>query len=249
MSGGPALSVAAVSRSFGGLTAVSNVNLSLEAGERHAIIGPNGAGKTTLFNLIAGELSPTAGRIAIFGQDVTRLPPERRAALGLARTFQVNTLFPNLTATENVLLAVQGTTSTKLRLHRPIGSYRHLYERAAQLLDSVGLAGKGSITVKTLSHGEQRQLEIALALAGSPRLLLLDEPTAGLSPAESQRLVRLLKRLESSLTLLVIEHDMDVVFEVAERITVLHDGKMIAGGDREQVKASPLVAEIYFGSG
>ena len=238
MSGGPALSVAAVSRSFGGLTAVSNVNLSLEAGERHAIIGPNGAGKTTLFNLIAGELSPTAGRIAIFGQDVTRFPPERRAALGLARTFQVNTLFPNLTATETVLLAAQGTTPIKLRLHRPIGSYRHLYERAAQLLDSVGL-----------SHGEQRQLEIALALAGSPRLLLLDEPTAGLSPAESQRLVRLLKRLESSLTLLVIEHDMDVVFEVAERITVLHDGKMIAGGDREQVKASPLVAEIYFGSG
>ena len=243
-----ALTVAAVSRSFGGLTALSNVDLSLEPGERHAIIGPNGAGKTTLFNLIAGELAPTAGRISVFGQDVTRLPPERRAALGLARTFQVNTLFPNLTATENVLLAVQGTTPIKLRLHRPIESYRHLYERASALLDSVGLSGKGPIIVKTLSHGEQRQLEIALALAGNPRILLLDEPTAGLSPSESQRLVRLLKRLERALTLLVIEHDMDVVFEVAERITVLHDGKVIADGTRDHVKASPLVAEIYFGS-
>ena len=243
-----ALVVAGVSRSFGGLTAVHAVDLSLEPGERHAIIGPNGAGKTTLFNLIAGELAPSAGRIVVFGQDVTRLPPERRAALGLARTFQINTLFPNLTVTENVLLAVQGTTPTKLRLHRPIESYRHLYERAAHLLDSVGLAGKGSEMVRTLSHGEQRQLEIALAIGGTPRILLLDEPTAGLSPSESQRLVRLLKRLETSLTLLVIEHDMDVVFEIAERITVLHDGKVIADGDRDQVKASPLVAEIYFGS-
>jgi branched-chain amino acid transport system ATP-binding protein len=249
MSGGPALAVAKVSRSFGGLTAVDQVDLSLAPGERHAIIGPNGAGKTTLFNLIAGELPPSAGRIAVFGQDVTRLPPERRAALGLARTFQINTLFPNLTVTENLLLAAQGTTPTKLRLHRPIESYRHLYQRASQLLDSVGLSGKGPMVTKNLSHGEQRQLEIALALAGNPRILLLDEPTAGLSPSESQRLVRLLKGLESTLTLLVIEHDMDVVFEVAERITVLHDGKVIADGDRDQVKASPLVAEIYFGSG
>ena len=143
---------------------------------------------------------------------------------------------------------MQGTTRTKLRLHRPIESYRHLYEKASALLDSVGLPGKGSTIVKTLSHGEQRQLEVALALAGAPRILLLDEPTAGLSLAESQRLVALLKRLESTLTLLVIEHDMDVVFEVAERITVLHDGKVIADGDRDHVKASPLVAEIYFGS-
>jgi branched-chain amino acid transport system ATP-binding protein len=179
---------------------------------------------------------------------VTRLPPERRAALGLARTFQVNTLFPNLTVTENVLLAVQGTTRTKMHLHRPIASYRHLYDRAAQLLESVGLSGKGPVVVRTLSHGEQRQLEIALALAGPPRILLLDEPTAGLSPAESQRLVALLKRLESSLTLLVIEHDMDVVFEIAERITVLHDGNVIADGSRDEVKANPLVNEIYFGT-
>ena len=249
MSGGAALAVTRLSKSFGGLRAVQQIDLSLAPGERHAIIGPNGAGKTTLFNLIAGELAPTAGRIALFGQDVTRLPPQRRAALGLARTFQVNTLFPSLTVTENLLLAVQGTLPTKLRLHRPISSYRDLYDRARAVLESVGLVGAGEVIVRTLSHGEQRQLEVALALASRPRLLLLDEPTAGLSLAESQRLTGLLKGLDRSMSLLVIEHDMDVVFDVAERITVLHDGKVIADGDRDEVKANPLVAEIYLGTG
>jgi branched-chain amino acid transport system ATP-binding protein len=248
MSDCAALAIAGVSKSFGGLTAVDQVDLCLQPGERHAIIGPNGAGKTTLFNLIAGELPPSAGRIAVFGQDVTRLPPERRASLGLTRTFQVNTLFPNLTVTENLLLAVQGTMRTKLSMHRPIASYRHLYDRAAELLESVGLPGRGPSLARTLSHGEQRQLEIALALAGGPRILLLDEPTAGLSPAESQRLVGLLKRLDRTLTLLVIEHDMDVVFDVTDRITVLHDGKVIASGTGDEVKTNPLVNEIYFGS-
>ena len=245
----PALTVTGLSRSFGGLRAVAGIDLSLAPGERHAIIGPNGAGKTTLFNLIAGELAPTAGRIVLFGQDVTRLPPHRRAALGLARTFQVNTLFPNLTVTENLLLALQGTLPTKLRLHRPISSYRGLYDRARALLESVGLPGTGEAIVRTLSHGEQRQLEVALALASRPRLLLLDEPTAGLSLAESQRLSGLLKQLDRSMSLLVIEHDMDVVFDVTERITVLHDGKVIAEGRRDEVKANPLVAEIYLGTG
>jgi len=249
MSAVAALAVTRLCKSFGGLRAVQQIDLSLAPGERHAIIGPNGAGKTTLFNLIAGELAPTAGRIALFGQDVTRLPPQRRAALGLARTFQVNTLFPSLTVTENLLLAVQGTLPTKLRLHRPISSYRDLYDRARAVLESVGLVGAGEAIVRTLSHGEQRQLEVALALAGRPRLLLLDEPTAGLSLAESQRLTGLLKGLDRSMSLLVIEHDMDVVFDVAERITVLHDGKVIADGDRDEVKANPLVAEIYLGTG
>ena len=249
MSGVAALAVTRLSKSFGGLRAVQQIDLSLAPGERRAIIGPNGAGKTTLFNLIAGELAPTAGRIALFGQDVTRLPPQRRAALGLARTFQVNTLFPSLTVTENLLLAVQGTLPTKLRLHRPISSYRDLYDRARAVLESVGLVGAGEVIVRTLSHGEQRQLEVALALASRPRLLLLDEPTAGLSLAESQRLTGLLKGLDRSMSLLVIEHDMDVVFDVAERITVLHDGKVIADGDRDEVKANPLVAEIYLGTG
>jgi len=249
MSGVAALAVTRLSKSFGGLRAVQQIDLSLAPGERHAIIGPNGAGKTTLFNLIAGELAPTAGRIALFGQDVTRLPPQRRAALGLARTFQVNTLFPSLTVTENLLLAVQGTLPTKLRLHRPISSYRDLYDRARAVLESVGLVGAGEVIVRTLSHGEQRQLEVALALASRPRLLLLDEPTAGLSLAESQRLTGLLKGLDRRMSLLVIEHDMDVVFDVAERITVLHDGKVIADGDRDEVRANPLVAEIYLGTG
>ena len=249
MSGVAALAVTRLSKSFGGLRAVQQIDLSLAPGERHALIGPNGAGKTTLFNLIAGELAPTAGRIALFGQDVTRLPPQRRAALGLARTFQVNTLFPSLTVTENLLLAVQGTLPTKLRLHRPISSYRDLYDRARAVLESVGLVGAGEVIVRTLSHGEQRQLEVALALASRPRLLLLDEPTAGLSLAESQRLTGLLKGLDRSMSLLVIEHDMDVVFDVAERITVLHDGKVIADGDRDEVKMNPLVAEIYLGTG
>jgi len=249
MSAVAALAVTRLCKSFGGLRAVQQIDLSLAPGERHAIIGPNGAGKTTLFNLIAGELAPTAGRIALFGQDVTRLPPQRRAALGLARTFQVNTLFPSLTVTENLLLAVQGTLPTKLRLHRPISSYRDLYDRARAVLESVGLVGAGEAIVRTLSHGEQRQLEVALALASRPRLLLLDEPTAGLSLAESQRLTGLLKGLDRSMSLLVIEHDMDVVFDVAERITVLHDGKVIADGDRDEVRANPLVAEIYLGTG
>jgi len=249
MSAVAALAVTRLCKSFGGLRAVQQIDLSLAPGERHAIIGPNGAGKTTLFNLIAGELAPTAGRIALFGQDVTRLPPQRRAALGLARTFQVNTLFPSLTVTENLLLAVQGTLPTKLRLHRPISSYRDLYDRARAVLESVGLVGAGEVIVRTLSHGEQRQLEVALALASRPRLLLLDEPTAGLSLAESQRLTGLLKGLDRSMSLLVIEHDMDVVFDVAERITVLHDGKVIADGDRDEVRANPLVAEIYLGTG
>jgi len=248
VSGPLALAITGLSRWFGGLRALEKVDLSLAPGERRGIIGPNGAGKTTLFNLIAGEVAPTAGRISLFGNDVTRLPPQRRAALGLARTFQVNTLFPNLTVSENLLLAVQGTTKAKLSLHRPISSYRHLHEQAQALLESVGLPGAGETIARTLSHGEQRQLEVALALASRPRILLLDEPTAGLSLAESQRLTGLLKRLERSMSLLVIEHDMDVVFDVTERITVLHEGQVIAEGGPDEVKTNRLVKDIYLGT-
>jgi branched-chain amino acid transport system ATP-binding protein len=244
-----ALSVSGVSRSFGGLSAVRDVSLVVDQGERRALIGPNGAGKTTLFNMIAGELAPSAGRIELFGQDVTRLPPHRRAALGLARTFQMNLLFPTLTVMENLLLAVLGVEPAKLRLHRTIGSYRPLHERARRVLDAVGLAGCEEAAASTLSHGEQRQLEVALALASGPRILLLDEPTAGLSIAESTRVTDLLRRLDARMSLLVIEHHMDVVFEVTERITVLHYGKVVADGSRDEVKANPYVAEIYLGTG
>ena len=249
MSAASALSVRDLGKTFGGVTAVETVALSLEVGERHAIIGPNGAGKTTLFHLIAGELVPTSGRIALFGRDVTKLPAHRRVALGLGRTFQINTLFPDLTVLENALLAVHGVCSSRLRLHRTVSSFRAQWEQALAVLDSVGLAGKERLLARTLSHGEMRQLEVALALASRPKILLLDEPTAGLSTAESHRLTSLLGRLERSITLLVIEHDMDVVFGLADRITVLHHGKVAAAGTSVEVKANPLVSEIYLGMG
>ena len=242
-----ALSLSNVSKAFGGLRAVDGVSLQVGAGERRAIIGPNGAGKTTLFGLISGEIPVTEGRIMLFDRDVTRLAPHRRVALGLARTYQITNLFPGLTVLLNCLLAVQALTPAKLHLHRGLRHYPHLVDRAREVLDSVGLLDKADETVRNLSHGEQRQLEIALALAGTPRLLLLDEPTAGLSPAESQMMTALLKKLDPSITLLVIEHDMDVAFELTDRITVLYQGKVAADGLAHEVKANPLVQEIYLG--
>jgi branched-chain amino acid transport system ATP-binding protein len=243
----PVLNLADVSKSFGGLSALSSVSLSIAQGERRAIIGPNGAGKTTLFSLISGEQLPTSGRIELFGRDITRLAPHRRAALGLARTYQITNLFPRLSVMENCLLAVQALLPLKLHLHRDLRRYPAVLERARSGLGAVGLADKAQATVRDLSHGEQRQLEIALALAGAPKLLLLDEPTAGLSPAESHMMTALLKKLDPSITLLIIEHDMDVAFELTDRITVLHYGKVVADGLRDEVTANPLVQEIYLG--
>ncbi|TMB66798.1 MAG: ABC transporter ATP-binding protein [Deltaproteobacteria bacterium] len=244
-----ALNLSNVSKAFDGLRALDGVSLAVTAGERRAIIGPNGAGKTTLFGLISGETRAAEGRITLFGRDVTRLPPHRRAALGLARTYQITNLFPRLTALENCLLAVQALTSAKLHLHRALSSYTDHFTRARSVLEAVGLEGKEDEVVRNLSHGEQRQLEIALALAGAPKLLLLDEPTAGLSPAESHMMTALLKKLDPAITLLVIEHDMDVAFELTNRITVLHYGKVIADGLSHEVKVNPLVRETYLGTG
>ncbi len=244
-----ALNLSNVSKAFDGLRALDGVSLAVTAGERRAIIGPNGAGKTTLFGLISGETRAAEGRITLFGRDVTRLPPHRRAALGLARTYQITNLFPRLTALENCLLAVQALTSAKLHLHRALSSYTDHLTRARSVLEAVGLEGKEDEVVRNLSHGEQRQLEIALALAGAPKLLLLDEPTAGLSPAESHMMTALLKKLDPAITLLVIEHDMDVAFELTNRITVLHYGKVIADGLSHEVKVNPLVRETYLGTG
>ena len=243
-----ALSLSNVSKAFDGLRAVDGVSLAVGPGERRALIGPNGAGKTTLFSLISGEAKPTEGRISLFGRNVTWLPPHRRAALGLARTYQITNLFPRLTALENCLLAVQALTPAKLHLHRALTRYTDHFARACSVLESVGLQGKENEAVRNLSHGEQRQLEIALALAGAPKLLLLDEPTAGLSPAESHMMTALLKKLDPAITLLVIEHDMDVAFELTDRITVLHYGKVIADGLRHEVKSNPVVQEIYLGA-
>jgi branched-chain amino acid transport system ATP-binding protein len=224
------------------------VELAVRPGERRALIGPNGAGKTTLFNLVAGALAVTTGRIELFGHDVTRMPSHRRAALGLTRTFQVSNLFPTLSVLDNCVLAVQALTSTKFAMHRPVARDAELRARAEQTLAAVGLAERAGTTVRSLSHGEQRQLEIGLALAGRPRVLLLDEPTAGLSPAESTAIARLLGQLDPAITVLIIEHDMDIALELAQHVTVLHYGRVIADGTRDAVRADPTVQEIYLGA-
>jgi branched-chain amino acid transport system ATP-binding protein len=243
-----ALRLEAVSKSFGGLRAVDGVELAVRAGERRALIGPNGAGKTTLFNLIAGALPVTAGRISLFGADVTGMAQHRRAARGLARTFQITNLFPTLTVLQNVVLAAQACTPARFAMLRPVSRFAELEARARQALAAVGLDDRASSRVRQLSHGEQRQLEIALALAGQPRVLLLDEPAAGLSQAEAQLMTALLQRLDPAITLLIIEHDMDIALEVARHVTVLHYGRVIADGSREAVRADPTVREIYLGA-
>jgi branched-chain amino acid transport system ATP-binding protein len=226
---------------------VEGVTLSVRPGERRALIGPNGAGKTTLFNLISGTLPVSGGAISLFGQDVTRAPTHRRAALGLARTFQITNLFPDLTVLENCLLAVQALLPVKFSMLRPVTAYGTLRERARAMLEAVGLEAVAEARVNVLSHGEQRQLEIALALAGRPRVLLLDEPTAGLSPAESRLMATLLARLDPAITVLMIEHDMDIALELSPTVTVLHYGRVIADGSREEIRADPQVREIYLG--
>ena len=243
-----ALQLEGVSKSFGGLQALAGVTLAVRPGERRALIGPNGAGKTTLFNLISGSLPVTAGAITLFGRDVTDAPAHIRAAEGLARTFQITNLFPDLTVMDNCLLAVQALTPTRFAMLRPVGAYAGLHASARATLDSVGLEGAGDAVVKNLSHGEQRQLEIALALAGRPRVLLLDEPTAGLSPAESRLMAGLLARLDPAMTVLMIEHDMDIALELSPHVTVLHYGRVIADGPRAEVRRDPQVREIYLGA-
>ena len=243
-----ALRLEGVTKDFGGLRAVDGIALSVRPGERRALIGPNGAGKTTLFNLISGALPVTAGTITLFGRDVTNTPTYARAAQGLARTFQITNLFPDLTVLQNCLLAVQALTPTRFGMLKPVGAYSSLHARARATLESVGLESIGDAVVKNLSHGEQRQLEIALALAGRPRVLLLDEPTAGLSPAESRLMAGLLTRLDPAITVLMIEHDMDIALELSPHVTVLHYGRVIADGPRAEVRRDPQVREIYLGA-
>jgi branched-chain amino acid transport system ATP-binding protein len=236
-----------VSRRFGGLEAVRNASLAVAAGERRGIIGPNGAGKTTLFRLISGEMPLSSGRVRLFGRDITHLPCHRRTHLGLGRTFQITNLFPTQTVADNLVLAVLGLDSTKFSMLRPLWTYREHYARADAALETVGLVERRNQPVRMLSHGEQRQVEIALALLGRPRVLLLDEPTAGLSPVESARLTRAIQKLDGEMTILLIEHDMDVVFDIVSRITVLHQGRPFADGTPAEIRKDPRVQEIYFG--
>jgi branched-chain amino acid transport system ATP-binding protein len=242
-----ALAVDQLSRAFGGLRALDGVSLQTPVGERLVILGPNGAGKTTLFNLVTGLLRPTAGRIRLFEQDVTTLAPYRRARLGLGRTFQITTLFPRLTVLDNVRLAVQGADGARFTLHRPRESFPRITEQAEQLLDTWGLADRRHVPAQRLSYGEQRQVELLLALAGAPRVLLLDEPTAGLSPGETASVAAMVRRFPRDLTVLLIEHDMDVALDLADRVLVLHQGRVLAEGDRDQIRRDSRVAEIYLG--
>jgi branched-chain amino acid transport system ATP-binding protein len=242
-----ALVIDRLTKNFGGLQALSDLSLEIQAGERRALLGPNGAGKTTLFHLIGGQLTPSAGRIFLFGRDVTKLPAFRRAALGLARTFQITTLFPNLTVLENMLLAVQALDAVRFVLYRPRTSYPHLLRQAQSLLEMWQLWEQRHVPVRQLSYGEQRQLEILLALAPRPKVLLLDEPTAGLSAAETQQVVAMLRQLDPHITVLLIEHDMDVAFQVAQHITVLHQGQLLADGPPAAIRLDRSVAEIYLG--
>jgi branched-chain amino acid transport system ATP-binding protein len=247
--GEPVLVLRGLSKSFGGLHAVRNVDLQIFPGDRKAIIGPNGAGKTTLFNVMTGILPATSGQVLLFGRDVTRWPSHRRTALGMARTFQVTSLFPKLTVLDNVLLAIEGVCKTKFVTWRFLSSYRDVYEKADQLLERAAFQGRRNVEVRHLSHGEQRQLEIVLGLASDPKVLLLDEPAAGLSSGESAEMVQFLLRLDSNLAILLIEHDMDVVFDVAEHISVLHFGEVLEAGTTEQIRRSEKVQEVYFGTG
>lgn len=242
------LVVEKLTKRFGGLQALNGVDLSIEPGERRAVIGPNGAGKTTFFNLVTGTLPATSGRILIFGQDVTNMPTHHRARLGLARTFQITTLFPNLSVLDNVLLAVQALDPASFVLHRARSAYPRLGQRANELLEQSGLAEQARTPVRTLSYGEQRQVELMLAMAGSPKILLLDEPTAGLSPAETATVSTMIKALSRDMAILVIEHDMDVAFDLVDRITVLHQGRVLAEGSGEEIRKNPEVAEIYLGA-
>ena len=245
----PVLELKSLTKSFGGLHAVQNVSLRLFAGDRKAIIGPNGAGKTTLFNVITGTLPASSGEAVLFGQDVTRWPSHRRTAMGMARTFQVTNLFPKLTVLDNVLLAIQGLRPMKFVMWRPLSSYRELQEKARRLLEDVGYLDRRDVEVRNLSHGEQRQIEIVLALASDPKILLLDEPAAGLASGESREMASFLKRLDPSLAILLIEHDMDVVFDVVEHISVLHFGEVVEEGPTDAIRRSAKVQEIYLGTG
>jgi len=231
-------------RVFGGVVALDGITLGLGEGERRAVIGSNGAGKTTLINLLAGEIAPTGGTIRLGGRDITRLRSWERARLGLAHVYQRTELFAPLSARDNVALAVAARKGP----YRVFGAPpRAEYSEANAALERVGLAGRESVPARALSHGERRQLELAVALAQQPRVLLLDEPTAGMSPLETARITELIAGLDRTLTILIVEHDMDVVFRLADRVTVLHEGRVIADGSAAEVRGDVRVHDVYLG--
>ena len=244
---GDALSLVGVTRSFGALRAVDDVTLSVTAGQKYAVLGSNGAGKTTLFNAITGDFPPTAGRILFFGEDITELPPHERIRKGLRRTYQSSLLFRELTVRENLFLAVRGVAGGRFSFLRARAG--HASTRATNgLLDRARLSHIADERVANLAHGQQRQLEIGMALAGAPRLILFDEPAAGLSPAERRELVTLLRSLPAHMSFVLIEHDLDIALRVVERVTVMHNGRVLRTGSPDEIENDAQVQAIYMGS-
>jgi branched-chain amino acid transport system ATP-binding protein len=244
----PVLRLRGVGRRFGGLQAVDGVDLDIRPGDRRTILGPNGAGKTTLFNVIAGEFPPTEGTIELFGADVTRAPARVRAKLGLARTYQQSRVFVGLSVEDNIYLAALGVRTGHVYPFRSAKRDAPLRAKAREAADDVGLGDRLNALVGELSHGQRRQLAIGMARAAGPRLMMLDEPAAGLSPAERLTLTELLLALPSDITLLLIEHDMDVALRVAQWVTMMHDGSVIAEGTPAEIRANEMVHELYLGS-
>ncbi len=243
----PLLEIDGLTKRFGGVVASDAIALAVPQGELHAVIGPNGAGKTTLIGQLAGEIAPDAGRIRFAGRDITGLPTFQRSRLGLARSFQITSLFLDFTALDNAALAVQAHAGHSFRFWRNARAEPELRTPARKALARVGLEGRADTVVASMSHGEHRQLEIAMALATRPRMLLLDEPMAGMGPEESARMVEMLRELKRELTILLVEHDMEAVFALADRITVLVYGRVIASGAPEAIRASAEVRQAYLG--
>jgi branched-chain amino acid transport system ATP-binding protein len=243
----PLLEIDHLAKRFGGVVATDDVMLAVEEGELHAVIGPNGAGKTTLIAQLSGQLKSDAGRIRFAGAEITTLPAHRRSALGLARSFQITSLFLDFSVLDNVALAVQAHAGHSFRFWRNARAEPELRDPARAALDRVGLGGRADAPASALSHGEHRQLELAMALASSPRMLLLDEPMAGLGPEESVAMVEMLRTLKSELTILLVEHDMEAVFALADRITVLVYGRVIATGRPDDIRANAQVRDAYLG--
>jgi len=241
------LSTSALTKHFGGLAAVDNVSLDMKVGELHAIIGPNGAGKTTLINLLSGELTPTAGAIRFRGADMTRLTPEKRSRLGIGRSYQKTNIFSTFSALENCRLAAQSRDPRPFNWVRDAFSYDGTMQTARRALDAVGLSNRANEIALTLSHGEQRQLEIAMCLATGPELLLLDEPLAGMGTEESIKMVDLIRKLAGTHAVLLVEHDMDAVFQLAITLTVMVDGKVLASGAPAEIRANREVQAAYLG--
>jgi branched-chain amino acid transport system ATP-binding protein len=236
-----------LTRAFGALTAVSDVSLAVAAGTLHSIIGPNGAGKTTLFNLLTGQIPPSSGRILFDGRDITGTPPHRIAGLGIARSFQRTSVFPALSVLDNVWVAVFARASWAGLGWRRADAYPDLAERALAALGEVGLRDQATRPAREISHGEQRQLELAIALAARPSLLLLDEPAAGLSPEETRRMVTMVRGLKGRYTIVLIEHKMDIIMAISDRISVMHFGRLIAEGTPAEIQRHPDVRRAYLG--